>query len=254
LLSGQEIIDMRFDVVTLFPDLIEEALCHGITGRAIKENQLTLRTWNPRDFTNSKSGRIDDKPYGGGPGMVMESEPLIRTIKAAKKSSSSSYVVYMSPQGERFSQKKAEEFLQHKDIVLLSGRYEGIDERVIEHEVDEICSIGDFVVSGGEIPALLVIDAVCRLEEGVLGDPDSANQDSFSNGLLEFPQYTRPDSNEFGDVPSVLLGGNHSEIATWRLKESLRRTFRLRPDLLEGRDLTNQEKVLINEIKSEENS
>jgi len=245
---------MRFDVVTLFPDLIEEALCHGITGRAIKENQLMLRTWNPRDFTNSKSGRIDDKPYGGGPGMVMESEPLIRTIKAAKKSSSSNYVVYMSPQGERFSQKKAEEFLQHKDIVLLSGRYEGIDERVIEHEVDEICSIGDFVVSGGEIPALLVIDAVCRLEEGVLGDPDSANQDSFSNGLLEFPQYTRPDSNEFGDVPSVLLGGNHSEIATWRLKESLRRTFRLRPDLLEGRDLTNQEKVLINEIKSEENS
>ena len=245
---------MRFDVVTLFPDLIEEALCHGITGRAIKENQLMLRTWNPRDFTNSKSGRIDDKPYGGGPGMVMESEPLIRTIKAAKKSSSSSYVVYMSPQGERFSQKKAEEFLQHKDIVLLSGRYEGIDERVVEHEVDEICSIGDFVVSGGEIPALLVIDAVCRLEEGVLGDPDSANQDSFSNGLLEFPQYTRPDSNKFGDVPSVLLGGNHSEIATWRLKESLRRTFRLRPDLLEGRDLTNQEKVLINEIKSEENS
>ena len=251
---GQEIINMRFDVITLFPDLIEKALRHGITGRAISENQLTLKTWNPRDFTDSKTSRIDDKPYGGGPGMVMESKPLIEAIKKAKKSSGSSHVVYMSPQGKRFNQKRAEEFLQHKNIILLSGRYEGIDERVIEHEVDEICSVGDFIVSGGELPALLVIDAVCRLEEGVLGDPDSANQDSFSNGLLEFPQYTRPDSNEFGDVPEVLLGGNHSEIAKWRLKESLRRTLKLRPDLLENRVLTNQEKGLISEIKSEENS
>ena len=251
---GQKIIDMRFDVVTLFPDLIKDALDHGITGRAIKKNQLTLKTWNPRDFTDSKTGRVDDKPYGGGPGMVMESEPLIKAIKKAKQSSNSSHVVYLSPQGQKFNQKRAEEFLQHRKIILLSGRYEGIDERVIESEVDEICSVGDFVVSGGEIPALLVIDAVCRLEKGVLGDPDSASQDSFSDGLLEFPQYTRPDSNEFGEVPDVLIGGNHSEIAKWRLKESLRRTFKLRPDLLKKKVLTNQEKALISEIKSEENS
>jgi tRNA (guanine37-N1)-methyltransferase len=232
LLSGQVITSMRFDVITLFPDLVEEALRHGITGRAIKENLLTLKTWNPRDFT----------------------EPLIKAIQKAKELSGSCHVVYMSPQGRSFNQKRAEEFLQHEKIILLSGRYEGIDERVIESEVDEICSVGDFVVSGGEIPALLVIDAVCRLEEGVLGDPDSSKQDSFSDGLLEFPQYTRPDSNEFGDVPDVLLGGNHSEIAKWRLKESLRRTLKLRPDLLKSRELTNQEKDLISEIKSEENS
>ena len=254
LLSGQVITSMRFDVITLFPDLVEEALRHGITGRAIKENLLTLKTWNPRDFTDSKTSRIDDKPYGGGPGMVMESEPLIKAIQKAKELSGSCHVVYMSPQGKSFNQKRAEEFLQHEKIILLSGRYEGIDERVIESEVDEICSVGDFVVSGGEIPALLVIDAVCRLEEGVLGDPDSSKQDSFSDGLLEFPQYTRPDSNEFGNVPEVLLGGNHSEIARWRLKESLRRTLKLRPDLLKSRKLTNQEKGLISEIKSEENS
>jgi len=254
LLYGRVIIDMRFDVVTLFPSLIEDALFHGITGRAIKENKLILKTWNPRDFTDSKTSRIDDRPYGGGPGMIMESEPLIRTIKAAKESSGSHHVVYMSPQGKSFNQKKAEEFLQYKNIILLSGRYEGIDERVIDNEVDEVSSVGDFIVSGGEIPALLIIDAVCRLEEGVLGDPNSAREDSFNNGLLEFPQYTRPDSNEFGDVPDVLLSGNHSEINLWRLKESLRRTLKLRPDLIEDRLLTNKEKDLISEIKSEENS
>jgi len=245
---------MRFDVITLFPNLIEEALKYGITGRAMKTGKLNLSTLNPRDFTDSKTGRVDGKPYGGGPGMVMECEPLVKAIRQARESSENSYVVYMSPQGSTFTHQKAKFFLEKKNLILIAGRYEGIDERVIKKEVDEVCSVGDFVVSGGEIPILLVIDAVTRLEEGVLGDPNSANEDSFGNGLLEFPQYTRPELNEYGKVPEVLLSGDHSAIASWRLKESLRRTLKLRPDLIDDRQLSTEEKQLIDQIKSEENS
>jgi tRNA (guanine37-N1)-methyltransferase len=245
---------MRFDVITLFPELIEEALSYGIVGRALESKKLILNTINPREFSSNNTGRIDDKPYGGGPGMVMESEPLVKAIRKAKQSSDNAHVVYMSPQGKKFSQAQARTFLEKKNIILVSGRYEGIDERVIENEVDEICSIGDFVVSGGEFPILLIIDAVIRLEEGVLGDPDSSAEDSFSNGLLEFPQYTRPESNDFGKVPEILLSGNHKAISAWRLKESLKRTLKTRPDLISNRNLTEEEKLIIDKIKSEENS
>ena len=242
---GQKIIDMRFDVVTLFPDLIKDALDHGITGRAMKENQLTLKTWNPRDFTNNKTGRVDDKPYGGGPGMVMESEPLIKAIKKAKQSSNSSHVVYLSPQGQKFNQKRAEEFLQHRKIILLSGRYEGIDERVIESEVDEICSVGDFVVSGGELPAMLLMDAVMRWLPGVLGHPESAVEDSFTEGLLDCPHYTRPEAYQGQAVPEVLLSGDHGAIAQWRRAQALRRTLDRRPDLLSWESVDPADRILL---------
>ena len=245
---------MHFDIITIFPSLIEDALSYGVTGKAIQNNLIKVNTFNPRDNSITPTNRIDDKPYGGGPGMVMESEPLVKAIRKAKQSSDNAHVVYMSPQGKKFSQAQARTFLEKKNIILVSGRYEGIDERVIENEVDEICSIGDFVVSGGEFPILLIIDAVIRLEEGVLGDPDSSAEDSFSNGLLEFPQYTRPESNDFGKVPEILLSGNHKAIATWRLKESLKRTLKTRPDLISNRNLTEEEKLIIDKIKSEENS
>ena len=243
---------MLFDVISLFPELIESSFKKGITGRAIKKSVINLRTWDPRDFAESTKGRIDDRPYGGGPGMVMLADPLIKAIRRAKENSKNSYVIYMSPQGKMFNQSKAKEFSKKEHLIIVCGRYEGIDQRVLDMEVDEECSIGEFIVSGGEIPALLLMDSVSRVIEGVLGDPRSASKDTFSNGILKHPQYTRPESCIYGDVPTVLLSGNHREIKKWQLKQSLAKTKKNRPDLLKSKNLSEIEKEIIEEIVSEE--
>lgn len=243
---------MNFDIITIFPSLIEEALSYGVTGRAIKDGLIEVNTFNPRDNSISPSNRIDDKPYGGGPGMVMQVQPLIKTIKEAKKSHSRPHVIYMSPQGVPFNQKKALDYSLKSNLILICGRYEGIDERVLINEVDEVCSVGDYILSGGELPSLVIIEAVSRLLDGVLGDSESSKQDSFSDGLLEYPHYTRPEISKFGEVPKVLLSGNHKEIERWRLKQSLKRTMKNRPDLIEIKELSKEEKELINEIKDED--
>ena len=243
---------MLFDVISLFPELIESSFKKGISGRALKNSMITLRTWNPRDFSESTKGRVDDRPYGGGPGMVMLADPLIKAIRRAKEKSKKPYVIYMSPQGKLFTQSKAKEFSKREHLVIVCGRYEGIDQRVLDTEVDEECSIGEFIVSGGEVPALLLMDSVSRVIEGVLGDPRSVSKDTFSNGILKHPQYTRPESCTYGDVPTVLLSGNHREIKKWQLKQSLAKTKKNRPDLLKSKDFSEVEKDLLGEIVREE--
>ncbi|HJM59514.1 MAG TPA: tRNA (guanosine(37)-N1)-methyltransferase TrmD [SAR86 cluster bacterium] len=241
---------MKFEVVTIFPELINEFITHGIISKAITLKKLSVNTWNPRDYSEDKGRRLDDKPYGGGPGMLLQAEPLIRTIDAIKKEKET-HVVYMAPHGKILDQERVIELSSKENITIISGRYEGIDQRVEDSRVDEVCSVGDFVLNGGEVPALVLIESISRLINGVLGDMDSIMEESFSDGLLEFPQFTRPKKSAYGDVPEILLGGNHSEIKTWRLKESLRRTLTNRPDLLKGRKLTEEEKELIDEINDE---
>jgi len=225
----------------------------GITGRAVSEGILQLGLWNPRDFTRNRHRTVDDKPYGGGPGMVMLFQPLRDAIHAAKREhTGKSRVYYLSPQGKRFDQSVAAELAdQYKNIVLVAGRYEGVDERLIEDEIDEELSIGDYVLSGGEIAAMVVIDAITRLLPGALGHEDSAMQDTFSVGLLEFPQYTRPEEIDGRKVPAVLLSGDHQAILRWRLKQALGRTWQKRPDLLKTRELTNEEDLLLDEFIKE---
>jgi tRNA (guanine37-N1)-methyltransferase len=239
---------MRFDVVTLFPEMLQAMIGDGVTGRAFAKGLAELVTWNPRDYTSDVHRTVDDRPYGGGPGMVMKVEPLQAAIEDAKQAAPSSKVAYLSPQGKELNQSAVRELAQRDGMILLAGRYEGIDERVIDRYVDEEWSIGDYVLSGGELPALVLMDAVLRLLPGVLGDADSAEQDSFSEGLLDCPHYTRPEL--FADmlVPKVLTGGNHSAIRRWRLKQSLGRTWLRRPDLLEGRELTNEEQLFLKEF------
>ena len=243
---------MRFDVVTLFPSFIKEAFSYGVIGRAIKNRKIELETWDPRKFSDDREGRIDDRPYGGGPGMIMQARPLIKSIEAAERKSKSSYIVSMCPKGKLFNHKKAQEFVSKPHLILICGRYEGIDQRVLDQKVHEECSIGDYVLSGGEIPALIIIEAVSRFVPGVLGDPDSTIDESFSNGLLEYPQFTRPESDDYGKVPKVLLSGDHKKILQWRLKQSMLKTYRSRPDLLDQRELTEEESTLLEEIISEE--
>ena len=243
---------MRFDVISLFPSLIESSFKYGITGRALRSNKIVLKTWDPRDFSKQVNGRIDDHPYGGGSGMVMQADPLINAIRKAKEKSNNPYVIYMSPQGKLLNQNKAVEFSNKDHLVIVCGRYEGIDQRVLDVEVDEECSVGEFIVSGGEIPALLVMDSVSRILEGVLGDPESFLRDTFSNGLLKYPQYTRPETGPYGNVPAILLSGDHASIKKWQLKQSLSKTRDNRPDLLFKKDLTKEEKVLLEEIIGEE--
>lgn len=244
---------MRIDVVTLFPHMFEVLEGDGITGRAVSEGILQLGLWNPRDFTRNRHRTVDDKPYGGGPGMVMLFQPLRDAIHAAKREhTGKSRVYYLSPQGKRFDQSVAAELAdQYKNIVLVAGRYEGVDERLIEDEIDEELSIGDYVLSGGEIAAMVVIDAITRLLPGALGHEDSAMQDTFSVGLLEFPQYTRPEEIDGRKVPAVLLSGDHQAILRWRLKQALGRTWQKRPDLLKTRELTNEEDLLLDEFIKE---
>jgi len=224
----------------------------GITGRALKDKLIQINCWNPRDFTQSKHRNVDDRPYGGGPGMVMMAQPLQDAIHAAKNAAPQKpSVIHLSPQGKRFDQKAAETMLQKKNLILIAGRYEGIDERLLELESDEEWSIGDYVLSGGELAAMVMIDTVTRLIPGALGHEDSAAQDSLSSGLLEYPQYTRPDCFQGCRVPEVLMSGNHQRIERWRLKHSLGRTWQKRPDLLAKRELTQQEQDLLAEFKSD---
>jgi tRNA (guanine37-N1)-methyltransferase len=231
---------MRFDVITLFPELVETVSQVGITGRAAKCGLIELNCWNPRDYTRDVHRTVDDRPYGGGPGMVMKAECLlkaIRDIKSKKKPGTQTKVIYLSPQGKTLNQQAlAKMATAAEDLVLLCGRYEGIDERVIELEVDEQWSLGDYVLSGGELGAMVMIDAIARLLPGALGHDASADEDSFSeanDGLLDCPHYTRPETVEGLEIPAVLKSGDHKAIADWRRKQSLERTRQLRPELFE---------------------
>jgi len=255
--SLQEIL-MKFDVVTLFPEMVESVANVGVLGRAIKNGQIQLNSWNPRDYTQDKHRTVDDRPYGGGPGMLMKVEPLKAAIEDAKKSAAASNiqskVIYMSPQGKPVTQQDVQAMAEQPGLILIAGRYEGIDERIIESYVDEEWSIGDYVLSGGELPALVLIDAVARMLPGVLGDEKSAQQDSFMQGFLDCPHYTRPEEIDGRSVPDVLLSGNHRNIDEWRLKQSLGRTWLRRPDLIEALNLTDEQKQLLNTFKKEHSS
>lgn len=243
---------MWFGIIALFPEILG-SLEFGVTGRGLKNGRITLASWNPRDFTKDKHRTVDDKPYGGGPGMVLMAQPVADAIQAARKAAPQRpTVVYLSPQGTLFNQKAAERFLEKKAVILLAGRYEGLDERVLETEVDEEWSIGNYVLSGGELAALVVIDAVSRLVPGVVKEEDSVTQDSLSSGLLKYPQYTRPEEYKNNKVPEVLLSGHHQAIETWRLKQALGKTWLKRPDLLEKLKLTPSQKKLLEEFKDEQ--
>lgn len=244
---------MRFDVVTLFPDLVNVASSYGVTGKAIDNGIVRLSTWNPRDYTHDKHRTVDDRPYGGGPGMVMKYRPLFDAVGAAKEDGASdkAKVVYLSPQGRLITQALLIEATASSQLILVAGRYEGIDERFIDKVCDEEWSLGDYVISGGELAALIVIDGVTRLLPGVLGDEDSAKQDSHMDGLLDYPHFTRPENIEGDAVPEVLLSGNHAEIERWRTKQALGRTWKRRPDLLEKKQLSALQKQLLEEYKIE---
>ncbi|PIE43665.1 MAG: tRNA (guanosine(37)-N1)-methyltransferase TrmD [Gammaproteobacteria bacterium] len=246
---------MWVGVVTLFPEMFQAISDYGVTGRAIRENKLSLDLWNPRQFTDDRHRTVDDRPYGGGPGMIMKVEPLRRAIVAAKaKAKDKGFapkVICLSPQGSRLNQAKVTGLANRDSMILVAGRYEGIDERLIELEVDEEISLGDFVLTGGELAAMVLIDAVSRFIPGVLGHGESAVEDSFFNGLLDCPHYTRPEDFASLRVPEVLLGGNHEEIRLWRLKQSLSRTWQRRPDLLDDIDLTNEQQRLLEKVKYE---
>jgi tRNA (guanine37-N1)-methyltransferase len=237
---------MRFDVVTLFPELVAALAQHGIPRRAAELGLLELVTWNPRDYTTDRHRTVDDRPYGGGPGMVMKVEPLRDAIRAARRADDrDARVAYLSPQGRRIDQALVGELATLDRLILVAGRYEGVDERVLELEVDVEWSLGDYVLSGGELAAMVLIDAVTRLLPGALGDEDSAEQDSFMAGLLDCPHYTRPEEIDGLRVPAVLLGGNHAEIARWRRGQQLVRTWTRRPELLESMDLSPEDRALL---------
>jgi tRNA (guanine37-N1)-methyltransferase len=237
---------MRFDVISVLPGMFD-AMRLGVTGRAIDRGLVELRVWNPRDFADDLHRTVDDRPFGGGPGMVMKVEPLRRAIAAARAASPGAPVIHLSPQGQRFDQQAARVIGERAAVILLAGRYEGIDERLIEAEVDEEWSIGDYVLSGGELPAMVLMDTLIRLLPGVLGHADSADQDSFADGLLDCPHYTRPETIDGRTVPAVLLSGDHEQIRRWRLREALGRTWSRRPDLLQGRALSDEEQALLDD-------
>ena len=240
---------MRFDVVTLFPDMVIAAAGCGVTGRAIERNIVSLSAWNPRDYTLDRHRTVDDRPYGGGPGMVMKYQPLHDAVQAAKQAGvKAAKVVYMSPQGKPITQALLSETCELEQLILVAGRYEGIDERFVEQDCDEEWSIGDYVISGGELAALVVIDAVTRLLPGVLGDEDSAQQDSHSDGLLDCPHFTRPEQIAACSLPQFLLGGSHAEIERWRMKQALGRTWQKRPDLLKKKNLSAEQENLLREF------
>ena len=239
---------MRIDVVTLFPDLFEITTRYGVTGKAVQRGLVELDLWNPRDYTSDKHRSVDDRPYGGGPGMVMMVQPLRDAIRAARAEAPHSRVIYLSPQGRRLDQPAVAELASLPGMILVAGRYEGIDQRLIDSEIDEEWSIGDYVLSGGELAAMVVIDAVTRLLPGVLGHEQSAVQDSFAAGLLDHPHYTRPEELNGMPVPAVLLGGDHAAIARWRLKQALGRTWLQRPDLLERLSLSPEQRALLDEF------
>jgi tRNA (guanine37-N1)-methyltransferase len=247
---------LQFDVITLFPDMFDAVTESGITGRARDRGLYQLVLWNPRDFSGNSYRSVDDRPYGGGPGMVMMAPPLDRAIQAARQRQLSSgvarpRVIYLSPQGRLLEQRVVAELVKESGIVMLAGRYEGVDERLIRRSVDDEISIGDYVMSGGELAAMVVMDCMVRQLPGALGDAASAAEDSFMSGLLDCPHYTRPESYEGEDVPPVLLSGNHAEISRWRLKQALGRTWQRRPELIEKRGLSGEESALLEEFKKE---
>jgi tRNA (guanine37-N1)-methyltransferase len=239
---------MWIGVVSLFPEMFKAVTDYGISRRAVENGLLTLEVWNPREFAEDKHRTVDDKPYGGGPGMLMKVQPLKDAINAAKsKAQAQCPVIYLSPQGKPLEQADLASLALLPEVILVAGRYEGIDERLIESAIDMEVSIGDFVASGGELPAMLLIDGVTRLLPGAVGDADSVEQDSFSNGLLDYPQYTRPETEDGLTVPEVLMSGDHGQIARWRKMQSLGRTYIKRPDLITARTLTEEEKQLLDE-------
>lgn len=245
----------QVDVITLFPPMFEALGQYGVTGRALQQGRYRLQCWNPRDFTVDNYRTVDDRPYGGGPGMVMLAEPLEKAIAAARQrqqaTGAAGKVIYLSPQGRLLKHAVVMDLVAQGGVILLAGRYEGIDERLLQREVDDEISIGDYVLSGGELPALVLIDSVVRQLPGVLGDAESAAQDSFVDGLLDCPHYTRPEVYRDTAVPAVLLSGNHAQIDRWRLKQALGRTWLRRPDLLAARGMSESERRLLDEFRQE---
>jgi tRNA (guanine37-N1)-methyltransferase len=241
---------IRFDVLTLFPEMFAAVTHSGISGRALATGLWSLGLWNPRDFTRDNYRTVDDRPYGGGPGMVMLAEPLEKALDAAREAGGGK-VIYLSPQGKKLDHEKVMELAGSEAVTLLCGRYEGVDERLIRRRVDEELSIGDYVLSGGELAAMTVIDAVVRQIPGALGDGDSAAQESFVDGLLDCPQYTRPEAYAGERVPEVLLSGHHENVRRWRLKQALGRTWLRRPELLQARGMSKEEQALLAEFQQE---
>lgn len=258
--KGGEYVFMNFHVMTLFPEMIEQAMAVSITGRAVKAGHISVNAVNIRDYAANKHNRVDDYPYGGGAGMVMQAEPVYRCYQDIMEQYSENglpkkiKVIYLSPQGKVFSQRMAQEYADEDDLIFLCGHYEGIDERVLEEIVTDYVSIGDYVLTGGELPALVMMDAISRLVPGVLNNNLSAQTESFSESLLEYPQYTRPEEWNGKKVPPVLLSGNHKLLAEWYREQSLRRTACCRPDLLENAELSQAEWAFVQEIISKEGS
>jgi tRNA (guanine37-N1)-methyltransferase len=247
---------VKFDVITIFPEMLEAIARHGITRRALEEGIFELKTWDPRDFTADNYRRVDDRPYGGGPGMVMMPEPLQAAIRAARARQREAgverpKVVLMSPQGERLGDDVVAQLAKEQGLVVVAGRYEGVDERLVKQYVDREVSIGDYVTSGGELPAMVMIDCIVRRLPGSLNDAESAAQDSFSAGLLDWPHYTRPEEWNGDRVPEVLLSGNHAAIARWRRKQALGRTWDRRPDLIDEQALSIEDRKLLEEYRRE---
>lgn len=243
---------MRIDVVSIFPEMFDAITEFGVTGKAIARGVLKVYVWNPRDYARDKHRTVDDRPYGGGPGMVMLAEPLARTIQAARSEQpTETKVMYLSPQGRRLDHQAVQDLAARPGLIMIAGRYEGVDERVLAIEVDEEWSIGDYVLSGGELAAMVMIDAIARQVPGVLGDADSAQEDSYAHGLLDCEHYTRPEVYNGRRVPEVLLSGNHEQIRRWRLKRSLGRTWLRRPDLLQKLTLDSESQRLLEEFQRE---
>ncbi|RLA12210.1 MAG: tRNA (guanosine(37)-N1)-methyltransferase TrmD [Gammaproteobacteria bacterium] len=242
---------MKVDVITLFPELVKQVTGCGVVGRAADQGLLELDCWNPRDYTRDRHRTVDDRPYGGGPGMLMKVQPLQDTIRAVRQHSPEARLIYLSPQGKAVKQETLARQVVKGAVIFLCGRYEGIDERLLQQEVDEEWSIGDYVISGGELAAMVCIDAMTRLIPGALGHALSAQQDSFSEGLLDCPHYTRPEEFQGMKVPAVLMNGNHRQIQDWREKQSLGRTWQRRPDLLENIDLDDRQQTLLNDYIDE---
>lgn len=245
---------MWIGIISLFPEMFKAITEFGVTGRAVKQNLLQVECWNPRDFTFDKHKTVDDRPYGGGPGMLMMVQPLRDAIREAKATACKddgieAKVIYLSPQGRKLDQAGVQELATNQKLILVCGRYEGIDERLIQAEVDEEWSIGDYVLTGGELPAMTLIDAVARFIPGVLGKQASALEDSFAEGLLDCPHYTRPEVLDGVPVPDVLMSGHHEQIRKWRLEQSLERTWLRRPELLDSLALTDEQRVLLKKIK-----
>lgn len=239
---------MKVGVISLFPEMFQAITQYGVTGRAIRSGLIEVGFSNPRDFTHDRHKTVDDRPYGGGPGMLMKVQPLKDAIEQERNNLPNAKVIYLSPQGRTLTQEGVQQLAKEAEIILVAGRYEGVDERLIQSEVDEEWSIGDFVLSGGELPAMVLMDAVFRMVPGVLGKQESAEEDSFSDGLLDCPHYTRPEVLDGKSVPSVLLSGNHEEIRRWRLQQKLGRTWLRRPDLLQKLELDKEQQKLLEEF------